>query len=176
MPLKKKGDLLSVCGSHHRLCRHCTYETKWVVVWWVYGGELRFLLLIYNCAPLSILTMADPNTAVPSNLVYRLTSVSGIAKQQWSCRGQRLLSRASVLGPAELSVCVAPTSAALVATICFLIGNISDVANLRGFPCCERALFFLVCLFLVIGNTSSHKKYKNRLFASKKTNKTPKAT
>lgn len=143
---------------------------------WLYGGELRFLLLIYNCAPLSILTMADPNTAVPSHLVYRLTSVSGIAKQHWSCRGQRLLSRASVLGPAELLVCVAPTSAALVATICFLIGNISDVANLRGFPCCERALFLLVCLFLVIGNTSSHKKYKNRLSASKKTNKTPKAT
>lgn len=63
-----------------------------------------------------------------------------------------------------------------LAVICVLVENISDVANLGGFPCWDRAtcffsFFVLVCFFLLTGN-----KRMGCLPIRKQTNKTPKAT
>lgn len=45
--------------------------------------------------------------------MHRTVHVSGTARRQWSCWGQRLQPRTSVLGPAPLCVCMASTSALL---------------------------------------------------------------
>lgn len=84
--------------------------------------------------------------------MHRTVHVSGTARRQWSCWGQRLQPRTSVLGPAPLCVCMASTSALLARSYLCSCWERFWCGKLRGLSLLGQGylFFFLFCPCLLL--------------------------